>query len=86
MNYLDNQPGFVYVESRLLTAIFLLFGLKISKNGNGSIFYDFDYEVKRDLIGWNFTLDRNDPCPCGSGKKHKKCCIEKTKVIKEISS
>ncbi|WP_270657046.1 SEC-C metal-binding domain-containing protein [Aeromonas sp. Y293-4] len=17
---------------------------------------------------------RNDPCPCGSGKKHKKCC------------
>lgn len=20
---------------------------------------------------------RNDPCPCGSGKKHKKCCLEK---------
>ena len=19
-------------------------------------------------------LDRNDPCPCGSGKKYKKCC------------
>ena len=18
---------------------------------------------------------RNDPCPCGSGKKHKKCCL-----------
>ena len=21
---------------------------------------------------------RNDPCPCGSGKKFKKCCINKT--------
>ena len=20
------------------------------------------------------TVGRNDPCPCGSGKKHKKCC------------
>lgn len=23
---------------------------------------------------------RNDPCPCGSGKKHKKCCLAKTFV------
>lgn len=21
---------------------------------------------------------RNDPCPCGSGKKYKKCCMLKT--------
>jgi len=21
-------------------------------------------------------IGRNDPCPCGSGKKHKKCCLE----------
>ncbi|WP_231710836.1 YecA family protein [Gracilibacillus suaedae] len=21
-------------------------------------------------------IGRNDPCPCGSGKKHKKCCID----------
>lgn len=20
-------------------------------------------------------IGRNDPCPCGSGKKHKKCCL-----------
>lgn len=24
-----------------------------------------------------FKIGRNDPCPCGSGKKFKKCCIEK---------
>jgi uncharacterized protein YecA (UPF0149 family) len=22
-------------------------------------------------------IGRNDPCPCGSGKKYKKCCIMK---------
>lgn len=22
------------------------------------------------------TPNRNDPCPCGSGKKYKKCCID----------
>jgi hypothetical protein len=22
------------------------------------------------------TLGRNDPCPCGSGRKYKKCCLE----------
>ena len=27
--------------------------------------------VERKLVG------RNDPCPCGSGKKFKKCCIDK---------
>ena len=23
------------------------------------------------------TIGRNDPCPCGSGKKYKKCCEAK---------
>jgi len=22
-------------------------------------------------------VGRNDPCPCGSGKKYKKCCLNK---------
>ena len=21
------------------------------------------------------TIERNDPCPCGSGQKYKKCCL-----------
>jgi len=24
-------------------------------------------------------VGRNSPCPCGSGKKYKKCCIDKNK-------
>jgi hypothetical protein len=23
-------------------------------------------------------IGRNDPCPCGSGKKYKKCCLSET--------
>ncbi len=23
----------------------------------------------------DFKAGRNDPCPCGSGKKYKKCCL-----------
>ena len=26
-------------------------------------------------------VGRNDPCPCGSGKKYKKCCLEKDKQV-----
>ena len=28
---------------------------------------------------------RNDPCPCGSGKKYKKCCIDKLIIPDELS-
>jgi len=28
-------------------------------------------------------VGRNDPCPCGSGKKYKKCCMSKQLVEKE---
>ncbi|WP_299093807.1 YecA family protein [uncultured Metabacillus sp.] len=27
------------------------------------------------------TVKRNDPCPCGSGKKYKKCCLNQAKVV-----
>ena len=26
--------------------------------------------------GWFMKVGRNDPCPCGSGLKYKKCCLE----------
>jgi len=25
-------------------------------------------------------VQRNDPCPCGSGKKYKKCCLKKHEI------
>ncbi|WP_244327801.1 SEC-C metal-binding domain-containing protein [Roseibium sp. RKSG952] len=28
------------------------------------------------IVNRNRDVGRNDPCPCGSGKKYKKCCLE----------
>ena len=31
-------------------------------------------------------IGRNQPCPCGSGKKYKKCCYEKNNISKILLS
>ena len=41
---------------------------KLTYSGSG------DAEVKKQPIRKDKKVGRNDPCPCGSGKKHKKCC------------
>lgn len=33
------------------------------------------WKAKRQVVGAATKVGRNDPCPCGSGKKHKKCCL-----------
>ena len=40
---------------------------------------DFDnfYEPFTPYIKTHPDIGRNDPCPCGSGKKYKKCCMDK---------
>ena len=39
-----------------------------------------DKEVKESINTYS-KVGRNDPCPCGSGKKYKKCCLDKEKYI-----
>jgi len=31
-------------------------------------------DVQKPAVSSNARVGRNDPCPCGSGKKYKKCC------------
>jgi len=31
--------------------------------------------IKENLLVQSKDINRNDPCPCGSGKKYKKCCM-----------
>ncbi len=38
-----------------------------------------DKSVKRQPIKKAVKIGPNDPCPCGSGKKYKKCCMQKDK-------
>lgn len=35
---------------------------------------------KEDFMG---KINRNDPCPCGSGKKYKKCCEIRERARKQ---
>jgi uncharacterized protein YecA (UPF0149 family) len=34
-------------------------------------------ELAREQSAAPVQAGRNDPCPCGSGKKYKKCCLLK---------
>ena len=37
-------------------------------------------EVKKQPVRKQQKAGPNDPCPCGSGKKYKKCCMQKDKM------
>jgi len=39
-----------------------------------------DGTVKQQPVRSNKKAGPNDPCPCGSGKKYKKCCMQKDKT------
>lgn len=42
---------------------------------DGDEFDGFDEPVVPQVIRAEPKVGRNDPCPCGSGKKYKKCCM-----------
>ncbi len=42
---------------------------------DGSWFYeDSEFPAQKQFVRSDTKVKRNDPCPCGSGKKYKKCC------------
>jgi peptide deformylase len=43
---------------------------------NGKLITDYDVVVEP-IRRTESKVGRNDPCPCGSGKKYKKCCLDK---------
>lgn len=48
------------------------------KKENGRWFYtDGDVEGQMTVQRTSPKIGRNEPCPCGSGKKYKKCCLNK---------
>ena len=40
---------------------------------------------ERGHIIMNHTVRRNDPCPCGSGKKYKNCCMNEKSFVDEYN-
>ncbi|WP_026666431.1 IS1096 element passenger TnpR family protein [Butyrivibrio sp. FC2001] len=43
----------------------------------GNFFGDEDFSIPQPIVREHPKIGRNDPCPCGSGKKFKKCCMGK---------
>lgn len=52
----------------------LVMGPNMKKAGINFSQEDFDAMWHREMITPLHKIGRNDPCPCGSGKKYKKCC------------
>ena len=44
------------------------------KKINGDWFYSVGRVKPMTIVREGAKIGRNDPCPCGSGKKYKKCC------------
>jgi len=47
------------------------------RDGNTCIVNWTDLNPPRRIPMAKMDVGRNDPCPCGSGKKYKKCCLQK---------
>jgi preprotein translocase subunit SecA len=43
--------------------------------------YNEERPVQKTVIREGKKVGRNDPCPCGSGKKYKKCCLAKETLV-----
>ena len=42
-------------------------------NGDGEVGPEPSFVVEQRVVSDEERVGRNDPCPCGSGKKYKKC-------------
>ena len=61
-----------YLENKIFSSTTVLYKSKVFSKTLGIIEEDLD-RPQLDGIDLN-KIGRNDPCPCGSGKKFKKCC------------
>lgn len=47
--------------------------ISVMNQFNGVLYPKFRWKEEVHPVGES-KVKRNDPCPCGSGKKYKKCC------------
>ena len=90
LQFLDTGSDISYLMSQLATAgvkfeddqQFRNFAVLLNNMKSASRFWGFcghtpdeaeNYAPKRGTVHV-YKVGRNDPCPCGSGKKYKKCC------------
>ncbi len=78
MNRIESHPGETLISEHMLSA---LVGSSTDPLGrdNSPFSSDSEYEYTETQTVKRIApkVGRNDPCPCGSGKKYKKCCLRK---------
>jgi SEC-C motif-containing protein len=73
----DDEEGTVEFTARYELAGQLVWHREraLFKKKDGVWFYHDGAMIKPEtVVRTGDKVGRNDPCPCGSGKKHKKCC------------
>lgn len=68
-----------YLDTKIYSSTTVLYESKVFSNTLGLI------EEAEEVPEWENVdiskIGRNDPCPCGSGKKFKKCCMNKLQTV-----
>jgi hypothetical protein len=73
LNKIDEVAGGFRVDEEVLVKIAL--DQRLMLHGFKPVFFPDESEVEEEPQPVaSSKVGRNDPCPCGSGKKYKKCC------------
>ena len=82
MGETNTAQGLIFKQfSKLITNA--IPGLREEEEEEEEDFYyddddDFVYQPRVEtIVRTTPKVGRNNPCPCGSGKKYKKCCLKK---------
>jgi len=75
----DGEPGLNYLCKgyKLFFNHCKSFVKELSSLSQKQFFDKSDFTEKTQKVVQGAKIGRNDPCPCGSGKKYKKCCLNK---------
>ena len=74
---IDDETGTVEFKAKFETEEGLQDHHELSqfrKRDGKWFFFDAKDPSKQPMVRQGAKVGRNDPCPCGSGKKYKKCC------------
>ena len=71
---------FIYYDEAMQISNILINIYDLSSVDNLDTIITYSEEVKKsrvELQTKKIKIGRNEPCPCGSGKKYKYCCLDK---------
>ncbi|MBU2951784.1 SEC-C domain-containing protein [Tamlana agarivorans] len=71
----DKKRDILSIAERYEQVVTTWAGYKEDQEDYSQLYHDHFLNSTAIPIKADFKVGRNDPCPCGSGKKHKKCCL-----------